>query len=59
MCLFPLNYLFILWFFPSGGDNKQMAGSQGCVNVKEMGDANARKVKKRDKYKYKDSELSF
>ena len=36
-----------------------MAGSQGCVNVKEMGDANARKVKKRDKYKYRCKTSNF
>lgn len=45
---------FFLWFiqflvFFSGGDDKQMAGSQGCANVMEMGDALAQMLKKRDK----------
>lgn len=43
------HYLFIFLIFSNGGDNKQMAGSQGCVNMKEMEDANAQTVKKRDK----------
>lgn len=41
-------FLFIYFLiFSNGGDNKQMAGSQGCVNVKEMEDANAQIVKKK------------
>lgn len=44
-------YFFLLFIyflvFSNGGDNKQMAGSQGCVNVKEIEDANAQIIKKK------------
>ena len=49
-CVFFLWIIYLFFgFSPVEVIIKQMAGSQGCVNAKEMGDANAQKVKKRDK----------